>query len=83
MGKYTDPDWENSALVTIDAQNDFTLPGAPSAAGSVDLLPTLRSLVAAFRDAGRPIFHVVRLSGYTDLMAPTSTRAAGRPSRAA
>ena len=30
MGKYTDPDWEHSALVTIDTQNDFTLPGAPS-----------------------------------------------------
>jgi nicotinamidase-related amidase len=62
MGKYTDPDWEHSALVTIDTQNDFTLPGAPSEiAGTVEVLPALRSLVGAFRDAGRPIFHVVRL----------------------
>jgi nicotinamidase-related amidase len=62
MGKYTDPDWESSALVTIDTQNDFTLPGAPSEiAGTVDVLPVLRSLVGAFREAGRPIFHVVRL----------------------
>jgi nicotinamidase-related amidase len=62
MGKYTDPDWEHSALVTIDTQNDFTLPGAPSEiAGTVDVLAALWSLVGAFRAAGRPIFHVVRL----------------------
>lgn len=62
MGKYTDSDWENSALVTIDTQNDFTRPGAPSEiVGTVEVLPALRSLVGAFRDAGRPIFHVVRL----------------------
>ena len=29
MGKYTDPNWENSALVTIDTQNDFTLRERP------------------------------------------------------
>ena len=40
MSKYTDPDWENSALVTIDTQKDFALPGAPSEiAGTVDVLP--------------------------------------------
>jgi nicotinamidase-related amidase len=62
MGKYTAPDWESSALVTIDVQRDFVLPGAPSEiAGTADVLPALRSLVGAFRDAGRPVFHVVRL----------------------
>ena len=62
MGKYTAPDWGSSALVTIDVQNDFALPGAPSEiAGTADVLPALRSLVGAFRDAGRPIVHVVRL----------------------
>lgn len=62
MGKYTDPDWKNSALVTIDVQRDFALPGAPAEiAGTWDVVPALRSLAGAFRDAGRPIVHVVRL----------------------
>lgn len=62
MGKYTSPDWENSALITIDVQQDFTLPGAPSEmAGTMDVVPALRSLAGAFRSAGRPIVHVVRL----------------------
>ena len=62
MGKYTGPDWENSALITIDVQHDFTLPGAPSEiAGTMDVVPALRSLAGAFRGAGRPIIHLVRL----------------------
>lgn len=62
IGKYTDPDWQNSALITIDVQQDFTLPGAPAAiAGTMDVVPALRSLARAFRDAGRPMVHVVRL----------------------
>ncbi len=62
MGKYTGPDWENSALITIDVQQDFTLPGAPSEiAGTMDVVPALRSLAGAFRYAGKPIVHVVRL----------------------
>ena len=62
MGKYTTSDWENAALVTVDVQNDFTLPGAPAEiSGTWEVVPALRSLTGAFRDAGRPIVHVVRL----------------------
>lgn len=62
MGKYTEPDWERSALITIDTQNDSTLPGAPfEIAGTAEVVPAMRSLAGAFRDAGRPIVHVVRL----------------------
>ena len=43
-------------------QNDFALPGAPAEiAGTWDIVPALRGLAGAFRDAGRPIVHVVRL----------------------
>ena len=62
MGKYTDPDWKNIALVTVDVQNDFTLPGAPAEiAGTMNVVPAIRRLVGTFRDAGKPIVHVVRL----------------------
>lgn len=62
MGKYTDPDWEHSALITIDTQNDSTLPGAPfEIAGTAEAVPAMRRLAGAFREAGRPIVHVARL----------------------
>ena len=62
MGKYTGPDWENSALITIDVQHDFTLPGAPSGvAGTMHVVPAVGSPAGAFRGAGRRIIHVVSL----------------------
>ena len=61
-GKYTEPHWERSALITIDTQNDSTLPGAPfEIPGTAEAVPVMRRLVEAFRKAGRPIVHVVRL----------------------
>ena len=51
-----------AALVVIDVQNDFTLPGAPAEiAGTMAVVPNIARLLAAFRAAGRPIVHVVRL----------------------
>lgn len=62
MGRYTEPDWEHSALITIDTQNDSTLPGAPfEIAGTAEVVPAMRRLVEAFREAGGPIVHVARL----------------------
>jgi nicotinamidase-related amidase len=59
---YTAPEWEHAALLTIDVQNDFTLPGAPAEIpGTLKKVPEMARLVAAFRHAGRPIIHIVRL----------------------
>ena len=62
MGNYTSPDWANAALITIDTQRDVTLPGAPAEiAGTMEAAFVMRRLVAAFRQEGKPIVHVVRL----------------------
>lgn len=57
----TAPELGASALVTIDLQCD-TLDGQPlEIAGTSALLPRVARLAEAFRRAGRPIVHVVRL----------------------
>lgn len=62
MDDYTRPDWKNAALVTIDTQRDFALPGAPAEiAGTMDIVPAMSRLLHAFRRARLPIIHVVRL----------------------
>ncbi len=58
----TQPQAQTSALITIDVQNDFTLPGAPMAiTGTYERLGLMRKLLVAFRAARRPIVHIVRL----------------------
>lgn len=55
------PDLATAALVTIDVQRD-TLDGQPlEVPGTSAALPAMRSLAAAFRAAGRPIVHMLRL----------------------
>jgi len=55
------PDFTRAALVTIDTQQD-TLDGQPfEVPGTSAALPEMRRLAEAFRTAGRPIVHVVRL----------------------
>jgi len=59
---YTSPNWHRSALVTIDTQNDFTLPDAPARIdGTYEALPRMVSVLEAFRSKGLPIVHVVRI----------------------
>ncbi len=59
---YTKPDFSRCALLTIDTQNDFTLPGAPAEIeGTIDVVPKMERIVKAFRAKQRPIVHVVRL----------------------
>jgi len=55
------PDFPRSALLTIDLQRDF-LDGAPHAVpGTAAVLPHVARIVHAYRAAGLPIVHVVRL----------------------
>jgi nicotinamidase-related amidase len=58
---YTDPDFPTAALITIDTQRDVLDGGPLEIAGTSAALGPMRVLVEAFRDAGRPIVHIVRL----------------------
>jgi nicotinamidase-related amidase len=59
---YTDPQWDRSALLVIDVQEDFARAGgAMPVAGTDVVLPALALLTDAFRAARRPIVHVIRL----------------------
>jgi len=50
------------ALMTIDVQNDFTMPGAPAEVpGTAEAIPKIVQLIQAFRHAAQPVIHVVRL----------------------
>lgn len=58
---YTTPDFSSAALITIDTQRDVLDGGPLEIAGTSAALDPMRKLVVAFRGAGRPIVHVVRL----------------------
>ncbi|RVW09177.1 cysteine hydrolase [Prescottella agglutinans] len=55
------PHLNSSALLVIDMQNDFADDGPCPVPGTAGLVPRLRTLLDAYRHAGRPIVHVVRL----------------------
>jgi nicotinamidase-related amidase len=60
--KYTSADCQNSALITIDTQNDFTLPNSPfKITGTLEIVPKMRQLLDTFRSMCKPIIHVIRL----------------------
>ncbi|ORA59749.1 cysteine hydrolase family protein [Mycobacteroides franklinii] len=71
MTSFVAPEWDSSALVVIDVQTEF-VSGAMTVPGTADRIPALSRLVSAFRKAGRPIVHVVRLyvPGGTDTDLP-------------
>lgn len=59
---YTTPNWNTSVLITIDTQNDFTLPNAPAEInGTSNVLPNMKRVLEAYRTKGLPIIHVIRL----------------------
>ena len=63
MGKrdYTRPDFTSAALVIIDTQAGF-LDGRPlEIPGTTPVLPAMRRLAEAFRLAGKPVVHIVRI----------------------
>ena len=54
-------DQGKEALIIIDMQNDFVLPGAPACvAGAQATVPCIRKLLDVFRAGAGPIFHVTR-----------------------
>ena len=61
MSKHTIPDFSSVALITIDMQQD-TLDGHPfEIPGTSAILPPLKRLLHYFREAGKPIIHMVRI----------------------
>lgn len=61
MDPHLEPRWTTAALITIDVQRDFLSDGPFAIPGTSEVLPALAELTAAFRAAGRPIVHIVRL----------------------
>ena len=61
MDRFTEPHFERSALVSVDVQRDV-LDGQPmEIPGTSDALPAMGWVARAFRTAGLPVVHVVRL----------------------
>jgi nicotinamidase-related amidase len=61
MNKYTYPDLNNSALITIDVLRD-TLDGQPWAIpGTSAALPKIKQLLDFYRKNNKPIVHIVRI----------------------
>jgi nicotinamidase-related amidase len=56
-----DPQFDASALVIIDTQRDVLDDGALPIAGTSAALPAMRRVLAAFREAERPIAHIIRI----------------------
>jgi nicotinamidase-related amidase len=62
MPDYTAPERGRAALLTVNAQRDFTRPGSTLRACGVErALPAMGRLVRGFRDRGAPVFHAIRL----------------------
>jgi nicotinamidase-related amidase len=55
------PDLSHSALLVIDMQRDFSEGGSLAVPGTAAVTPSIARLLAAYRRAGLPIIHVVRL----------------------
>ncbi|MDQ0088548.1 nicotinamidase-related amidase [Paenibacillus anaericanus] len=62
MDKYTKPNFKRSAVITIDTQNDFSLPGAiAEIKGTNEIIPQMKSILETCRNNHIPIIHVIRL----------------------
>jgi nicotinamidase-related amidase len=62
MKEYLAPERERVALITVDAQRDFVLPGSPATVGgAMSTVPAMHRLTDAFRAIGAPIVHTLRL----------------------
>lgn len=62
MDAYTHPTWTQSALLTIDMQEDFSRPeGSAYIPGTEAILPALQKCTNFYRQKQWPIIHVIRL----------------------
>lgn len=62
MDKYLDPNLRNAAVITIDTQNDFSLPNAVAEInGTYDVIPNMSKILGACRKKHVPIIHVIRI----------------------
>lgn len=74
------PQLEHSALLVIDTQVDFVDGGVIPIPGTTQVLPAIARLLRAYRAAGLPIVHVVRLYDGDDVDLPRRTLiASGAP----
>lgn len=61
MSSSLEPHFNSAVLLTIDVQADTLDGGALEIPGTSAAIPRIAQLCRAFRDAGRPIVHIVRL----------------------
>lgn len=62
MDSYTNPNFNSCAVITIDTQNDFSLPGAVAEIqGTYEVIPRMQTILEACRSRQIPIVHVIRL----------------------
>ncbi|HPV54546.1 MAG TPA: isochorismatase family protein, partial [Syntrophales bacterium] len=60
--RYTAPQWERAALLTIDVQEDFLRPGSATWSPDKDhAVSVTAGLADLFRREGLPVVHIVRL----------------------
>ena len=61
MKHMTDMNWDRSAVVVIDMQNDFCLPDAVMPVeGAMEVAPAVAEVLKAAREVQMPIIHIVR-----------------------
>src|SRR5215469_12977756 len=58
---YTAPEFQKSALITIDVQCDFLDGGSCPIAGTSAALPQMALLARLYRRGARPIIHMIRI----------------------
>jgi nicotinamidase-related amidase len=74
------PELDRSALVVIDTQVDFVDGGASPIPGTSGVVPVIARLLQRYREARRPIVHVVRLYEGQDVdLARRTLIASGAP----
>lgn len=62
MDRYTEPNLKKSAIITVDTQNGFTLPGAiAEMKGTNEIIPRMKPILETGREKYIPIIHLIRI----------------------